>query len=185
MNVNEYFLLYLIMDFSIDKALEVLEKTPNTLLFLLENLSDEWIFSNEGDKTWSPFDVVGHLIHGEKTDWIPRLKIILFEEDKHFIPFDRFAQFELSKGKNLLPLLKEFKQLREENIQYLRSLKLTKQQLKLTGIHPEFGTVTVSELLAAWVVHDLGHIAQISRTMAKQYKEATGPWPKYLSILNK
>ncbi|CAL2102480.1 DinB family protein [Tenacibaculum sp. 190130A14a] len=173
------------MKFSIDKGLEVLEKTPNTLINLLENLSDEWIYANEGENTWSPFDVLGHLIHGEKTDWIPRLKIILFEDHKHFVPFDRFAQFELSQGKSLTDLLIEFKKLRKENIRYLHSLNLSVNQLQLTGIHPEFGTVTASELLAAWVVHDLGHIAQVSRTMAKQYKEATGPWPKYLTILNK
>lgn len=173
------------MKFSIDKGLEVLEKTPNSLATLLENLSEEWILSNEGDKTWSPFDVIGHLIYGEKTDWIPRLKIILFEEDKRFTPFDRFAQLALSKGKNLTELLYEFKQLREENLEYLRSLNLTQRQLKLTGIHPEFGIVTIHQLLSAWVVHDLGHIAQISRIMAKQYKEATGPWYNYLNILHK
>ncbi|TYP99580.1 DinB family protein [Tenacibaculum adriaticum] len=173
------------MEFIIEKALEILKQTPKTLSCLLENLSDDWVLSNEGIDTWSPYDIVGHLIHGEKTDWIPRLNIILYEDNKRFTPFDRFAQFESSQGKNIKELLSEFKHLRSSNIDYLQSLNLPNEQLNLTGIHPEFGDVTIRELLSTWVTHDLGHIAQISRVMAKQYKEEVGPWTAYVSILNK
>jgi uncharacterized damage-inducible protein DinB len=173
------------MDFSIDKALEVLQQTPNTLQSLLESLSHEWVFSNEGPETWSVFDVVGHLIHGEKTDWIPRLNIILYEENKHFVPFDRFAQFEDSKSKSLQDLLHEFSSLRNENLVYLNRLSLSENQLEMTGIHPEFGTITAKQLLSTWVTHDLGHIAQIARVLAKQYKNEVGPWTQYISILKK
>ena len=171
------------MKLNIIKALEILQQTPNTLISLLNDLSKEWILANEGEKTWSSYDVIGHLIHGEKTDWIPRLNIILLNEDKNFIPFDRFAQFENSKGKTIHELLFEFKKLRIQNIKYLESLKLSEEQLKLTGIHPEFGSITVRELLATWVTHDLGHIAQISRVLAKQYAAEVGPWKAYVSIL--
>lgn len=170
--------------FSIDKALEVLDQTPRTVHSLLYHLSDPWIFTNEGGETWSPFDVIGHLIHGEKTDWIPRLNSILKGQDKHFAPFDRFAQFENSKGKTLKQLLDEFTDLRRENLTYLTSLALTETDLAKTGFHPEFGKVTLKQLLATWVTHDLGHIAQIVRVMAKQYKNDVGPWKAYISILN-
>ncbi|MEQ6124360.1 DinB family protein [Pseudotenacibaculum sp. MALMAid0570] len=169
--------------FSIHKALEVLEQTPDTLNSFLKDLSDNWIFFNEGEETWSPFDVVGHLIHGEKTDWIQRLNKILFEDDKHFLPFDRFAQFENSKGKSLQDLLHEFTILREENIALVKSLNLSENDLEKKGIHPEFGEVTAKQLLATWVTHDLGHISQIARVMAKQYKKEVGPWTAYISIL--
>lgn len=141
--------------FDLSHSLGILKQTPDTLLSLLENLSDEWILSNEGENTWSPFDVVGHLIHGEKTDWIPRLKIILFEDNKTFTPFDRFAQFENSKGKTLSRLLSEFKTLRKENLEYLISLNLSDADWEKEGVHPEFGPVTVQQLLATWVTHDL------------------------------
>jgi hypothetical protein len=170
-------------NYTLDSAVEILQQTPDTLHSLLGNLSYEWIFANEGDATWSPYDVVGHLIHGEKTDWIPRLKIILFEDHKHFAPFDRFAQFENSKGKTLQQLLSEFKVIRNKNLDYLTALQLSKSDWKKEGVHPEFGSVTLEQLLATWVTHDLGHIAQISRVMAKQYKEAVGPWKAYISIL--
>ena len=173
------------MDFNINKASEILSQTPNVVSSLIKNLSEDWILSNDGEKTWSTFDIVGHLIHGEKTDWIPRLNIILYKKDKHFIPFDRFAQFENSKDKNILQLVSEFEQLRDKNLRYLNSLSLTETQLNLTGIHPEFGVVTAKQLLATWVAHDLGHIAQISRVLAKQYKNEVGPWAQYISILNK
>lgn len=172
-------------NFNIYKALEILEQTPITLDSFLKNLSQEWIYANEGDKTWSAYDVMGHLIHGEKTDWIARLHKTLSTNDKHFVPFDRFAQFEDSKGKSLHDLLTEFKSLREKNIKELRSLNLTESDLEQTGIHPEFGEVTAKQLLATWVTHDLGHIAQIARVLAKQYKEEVGPWTAYISILNK
>ncbi|MCK5401952.1 MAG: DinB family protein [Flavobacteriaceae bacterium] len=174
------------MNYNIDQALEILEQTPNTLKQFLSNLSEEWIFCNEGEETWSAFDVVGHLIHCENTDWIPRLNIILSaKDDKTFEPFDRFAQFEDSKGKSMLDLLNEFEYLRIKNLDYLRSLNLTEKELSLIGNHPSLGEVTVKQLLATWATHDLGHIAQISRVMAKQYKDEVGPWVEYLSILNK
>ena len=171
--------------FSIDKALEVLTQTPETLNSFLKDLSDDWTLSNEGENTWSAFDILGHLIHGEKTDWIPRLKKILFDEKKEFEPFDRFAQFKNSTGKSLCDLLLEFKSLRKENLAYLVSLKLDEQDFDKVGVHPEFGPVTVRQLLATWVTHDMGHIAQIARVIAKQYKEEVGPWTAYISILNK
>jgi len=174
------------MEYNYQKALEILEQTPKTLQSLLSNLSLDWTSCNEGGKTWSAFDIVGHLIHCENTDWIPRLKIILSDtEDKTFKPFDRFAQFENSKGKTLKYLLQEFQQLRVENTEYLKSLHLSDKELSLKGNHPELGEVSAKELLATWVTHDLGHIAQISRVMAKQYKDEVGPWVKYISILNK
>ncbi len=174
------------MKYNIDKAIEILERTPKILKEFLSQLSDDWIFCNEGDQTWSAFDILGHLIHGEKTDWITRLHIILNNSDnKIFEPFDRFAQFEKSKDKSLLDLLNEFMTLRNTNLTHLKSLSLTENQLSLKGIHPELGAVTLSQLLATWVAHDLGHIAQIARVMAKQYKTEVGPWGAYLPILNR
>ncbi len=173
------------MEYRLDKALEILERTPKILNTYLENLSDDWIFCNEGEETWSAFDIVGHLIHGEKTDWIPRLNIILSESiNKTFEPYDRFAQFEDSRGKTLQELLNEFARLRKNNLKILKNLSLTQEQLQLTGIHPELGIVTIKELLACWVTHDLGHIAQMSRVIAKQYKNEVGPWTAYIPILN-
>ena len=172
-------------NFILDKTIEVLKQTPNTLDNFLNGLSDDWVFSNEGGDSWSAYDVIGHLIHCEKTDWIPRLKQILFDENKVFTPFDRFAQFKNSKGKSLVILLREFAILRKSNLEYLSSLDLTDSDFKKEGVHPEFGTVTVKQLLATWVTHDMGHIAQIARVIAKQYKEEVGPWTSYISILNK
>lgn len=174
------------MDFSLEKSFEILERTPNVLELMLKDLSDEWIMNNEGPETWSPFDIVGHLIHGEQTDWIARTKIILSNSDeKEFKPFDRFAQFEESKGKTMNQLLVEFKKAREENLRILKSFNLTKADLDKTGIHPKFGNVTLSQLLSTWTIHDLSHIAQIARVMCKQYKDAVGPWAEYLPILQK
>ncbi|WP_299112304.1 DinB family protein [uncultured Winogradskyella sp.] len=173
------------MEYNIGKSIEILEQTPKTLRSFLENLSDDWVFCNEGVNTWSAYDIVGHLIHGEKTDWIPRLHIILSNSDeKVFKPFDRFAQFEDSKGKSLSNLLDEFEVLRQHNLNTLKDLNVSNAQLQYKGIHPELGEVTLSQLLATWVTHDLGHIAQISRVMAKQYKTQVGPWINYISILN-
>jgi DinB superfamily len=173
------------MLFNIEDSLKILERTPGILENLLTDLNNQWIFSNEGADTWSPYDVLGHLIHGEKTDWVPRMKIILSEGDKHFIPFDRFAQFENSKGKTPADLLGEFKKLRSGNLRILREINFTEEMLNRKGIHPEFGEVTLRQLLATWVVHDLGHLCQVSRVMAKQYQEEIGPWVKYFSIFNK
>jgi len=173
------------MDFKLDKAIEILERTPGVIEELLNGLSQEWVMNNEGNDTWSPYDIVGHLIHGEKTDWIVRMEIIISDnDDKTFQPFDRFAQFEQSKGKTLQQLIDEFKELRKQNIAVLISKKFNEGTLNKTGIHPVFGIVTLSQLLSAWVVHDLSHIAQIARVMAKQYKTGVGPWQAYLPILN-
>ena len=172
------------MNFTIEKSIDVLERTPNVLISMLENISSEWTTNNEGGETWNVFNIIGHLIHGEKTDWVSRIDIILSgKSDKTFEPFDRFAQFEESKGKSLLQLLNEFKRLRKQNIEYLHSKKISNKNLEEKGIHPAFGEVTLSQLLSAWTVHDLNHISQISRVMAKQYKEEVGPWIEYLRIL--
>lgn len=173
------------MDFQLNQALEILEQTPKTLSQFLDRLSDAWILNNEGETSWSPFDIMGHLIHGEITDWIPRVDIILSAvSDKTFRPFDRFAQFENSKDKILSDLLKDFSHLREQNLNYLISLNLKEAQLELKGIHPKLGSVSLKQLLAAWVAHDLSHIAQIARVMSKQYKSEVGPWQAYIPILN-
>ncbi len=172
------------MNFSLSKSLQILERSPDVLLVMLQDLSGDWTLANEGADTWSVFDVVGHLIEGEKTDWIPRLAIILSNSPtKTFEPFDRFAQLEQSKGKTLTELLGEFKRLRGKNIEYLKSRDLSEGDMERRGIHPEFGAVSLSQLLSTWTVHDLNHIAQISRIMAKQYKSSVGPWKEYLRIL--
>jgi uncharacterized damage-inducible protein DinB len=172
------------MNFSLVKSIELLERTPEVLIVMLQHLSTEWTTNNEGAETWNVFDVVGHLIQGEKTDWIPRMEIILSNKpDRTFEPFDRFAQFDESIGKSLAELLIAFKSLRQKNIAYLNSKNLTDNDLKQTGVHPELGEVTLSQLLSTWTVHDLNHLAQISRIMAKQYKSAVGPWTAYLRIL--
>ncbi|HMR44213.1 MAG TPA: DinB family protein [Saprospiraceae bacterium] len=174
------------MEFKLDKALEILENTPSVLQALLANLSEDWYRANEGGESWSAYDIAGHLVHGEKTDWITRTKIILSDApDKKFEPFDRFAQFRDSQGKTLEELILTFKMLRRDNLDFLKSLHLSEEDLQKTGIHPAFGTVTLEQLLATWVAHDLSHIAQIVRVMAKQYKEATGPWTAYLPLLTK
>ncbi len=151
---------------------------------MLQNISNDWTSNNEGGDTWSAYDIIGHLIHGEKTDWMPRAEIILSGKgDKTFTPFDRFAQFEESKGKTLRQLLDEFSILRQNNIEQLRAKNITDDDLGKTGIHPALGEVTLSQLLATWAVHDLNHIAQICRVMAKQYEDEVGPWVDYLRIL--
>jgi len=171
------------MKFILSEAIKILSRTPDVLFTLLKDLDDDWIFNNEGPQTWSPFDVVGHLIHGEKTDWMVRVKIIMSDNtDKSFYPFDRFAQFEESKGKTLDELLNQFKDLRRKNLEILMALSISDQDLEKTGIHPEFGTVSLKQLLATWVVHDLSHIGQVSRVMCKNYQEAVGPWSKYLKV---
>ena len=174
------------MNFEVSNAIEILEQTPYVLEKLLSGLSPGWTANNEGKETWSPYDVVGHLIHGERTDWIPRMEVILsISPDKKFETFDRFAQFKDSKGKNLSELLDEFKILRAENIRILKGKNLSEIDLMRTGIHPDFGSVTLKQLLSTWVVHDLEHIAQIARVMSKQYKDEVGLWTKYLPILNR
>ncbi len=173
------------MQFVLDDAIQLLRRTPDTVRAMLAGLSDEWARSDEGSDTWSPFDVLGHLIHGEKTDWVPRAQSILEHgESQVFVPFDRFAQFEDSKGKSLDKLLDEFAALRAKNLEIIESLHLTDDELERTGLHPEFGRVTLAQLLATWAVHDLGHIVQISRTLAKQYDVEVGPWKRYLRVLS-
>ncbi len=173
------------MVFNLNRSISILERTPRILEAYLSGLEKEWTEVNEGPDTWSAYDIVGHLIHGEKTDWIPRLKIILNDQNHEaFESFDRFAQFENSKGKSLEFLLQEFADLRSHNIQYLRFCNLSQDDFRRTGVHPELGKVQLKELLATWVTHDLGHIAQISRVMAKQYRHEVGPWSAYISILN-
>ena len=171
--------------FNLARSLEILERTPMIIENYLSGLSEEWTHQNEGPGTWSPYDIVGHLIHGEKSDWIDRIKIIIYQEgDRTFSPFDRFAQFRDSEGKSLKQLLEEFKVLRADNLNELSALHLSDQMLELEGIHPELGVVTLRQLLATWVAHDLGHIAQISRVMANQYQHEVGPWRAYLRIIN-
>lgn len=172
------------MKFSIESALQILERTPFVVETMLRDLDDEWTHQNEGGDSWSAFDIVGHYIHGEKTDWISRMNIILREDpERRFEPFDRFAQFEESKGKTLAMLLDEFKSLRLQNIAHLKSAALNDDLLSRTGIHPTFGTVTLRQLLSTWVVHDLTHIHQLSRVMAKQYEIEVGPWKQFLGVL--
>lgn len=172
------------MSFSVEKSVEILESTPTVLDTMLRGLSDDWTTTNEGGDTWSPYDVVGHLVHGEKNDWIVRVEVILSDgPDKALKPLDRFAQFEASKGKSLTQLLDEFKLARKESLERLRAKNLTEADLSRKGVHPAFGDVTLSQLLATWVAHDLDHISQISRVMAKQYKSDVGPWIEYLKIL--
>lgn len=174
------------MQFELNQAKEILSRTPSTLKSLLDGLSDEWVLRNEGPDTWSPFDVVGHLIHGEKTDWVPRAKIILEHgESCAFEPFDRFAMFRDSQGKTLRELLTEFEYARRDSLKELDALQITPEQLTIRGNHPELGVVTLGQLLSTWVVHDLNHIGQIVRVMAKQYRDEVGPWTAYLSILNR
>ena len=174
------------MEFQLEHAREVLSRTPATLNSLLRHLPDEWVISNEGPDSWSPFDVMGHLIHGEETDWIPRARVILEHgEGRPFEPFDRFAMFEKSRGKTLVELLTTFERLRAESLQELAGMDLTPETLRKRGRHPELGVVTLSQLLSTWVVHDLGHVGQIVRVMARQYGEAVGPWGAYLPILSR
>ena len=171
--------------FKLDHAKEILRRTPGTLNALLADLPDEWVLANEGPDTFSPYDVIGHLIEGEENDWIPRARIILEQgEARPFDKFDRFAMYEKSKGKSLLELLARFEELRGENLRQLDEMNLTPELLQKQGAHPVLGVVTLSQLLSAWVVHDLGHIRQIVRVMAKQYRDDIGPWTAYLSIVN-
>ena len=172
------------MNFELANAIEILRRTPATLNSLLRGLPDPWLVQNEGPDTWSPYDVIGHLIHGEQTDWIPRAKMILDHgETRAFEPFDRVAMFAESKGKSIIELLDTFAELRAKNLCELESLNLTSDLLDKRGRHPELGEVTLRQLLSTWVVHDLGHVRQVVRVISKQYGDAVGPWKAYLSIL--
>ena len=171
--------------FVMEEALEVLARTPATLDALLRGLPDGWTAANEGGETWSPFDVVGHLIHGERTDWVPRARIVLEHgETRAFDPFDRFAQFAASSGRSLGSLLDEFATLRQANLRELAALRLTESDLDRRGKHPELGVVTLRQLLSTWVAHDLDHVVQVSRVLARQYSDEVGPWRAYLRIIS-
>ncbi len=170
--------------FNLEETVAVLTRTPPTLDALLRGLPNLWVRNNEGKDTWSAFDIVGHLIVGERTDWIPRVRILLDNgESRAFDPFDRFAQFKETAGKSLEQLLDEFARLRSENLVALRALNLKPEDFARRGKHPELGAVTLSQLLATWVTHDLTHLHQISRVMAHQYRDAVGPWSMYLGVL--
>ncbi|MDH3253195.1 MAG: DinB family protein [Ignavibacteria bacterium] len=174
------------MPFSLEHAKEILQRTPAVLDALLRELPEDWVMMSDDGKSWSPFDVVGHLIHGERTDWIPRARSILEHgADISFEPFDRLAMLEASNGKSLDELLVEFRSRRTENLMILDQLGITAKQLHLKGIHPDFGEVTLQQLIAAWVVHDLGHLTQITRSMARQYTDEVGPWRAYMSVLHR
>ena len=165
-------------------TIALLTRTPAVLDALLRDLPEAWTRENEGEKTWSAFDIVGHLIHGERTDWIPRARMILeFGETRTFERFDRLAQERESRGKSLPQLLDEFARLRSENIRELQGMNLREHDLQRRGRHPAFGAVTLSELLATWAAHDLTHLHQITRVMAHQYREAVGPWTAYLGVM--
>jgi hypothetical protein len=176
-------------EFNLAEGIAVLARTPATLNALLRGLPDIWVRRNEGrandgNDTWSAFDIVGHLIAGERTDWMPRVRVILENgEARAFDPFDRFAQAKESQGKSLEQLLDDFIRLRRDNLAALRALNLRPEDFTRRGRHPALGVVTLSELLATWVVHDLTHLHQLSRVMAHQYRDAVGPWSAYLGVL--
>lgn len=172
------------MNFELENAIPILARTPRVLDSLLRDVPPAWATAAEGPGTWTPFDVVGHLIHGERTDWIPRTEHLLAHgEAVPFVPFDRFAQFEASEGKTLPELLDTFAELRARNVRRLSDLRLTPSDLERTGQHPELGRVTLAQHLATWVAHDLDHIVQVARVMARQYTEAVGPWRQFLRIV--
>ncbi|HEY0015245.1 MAG TPA: DinB family protein [Longimicrobium sp.] len=174
------------MQFDLTRALEVLERTPATLRALLGGLPEAWTAPNEGPETFSAFDNVGHLVHGERADWIVHARIILAQgPDRGFAPYDRFAQNRESQGKRMADLLDEFAHLRAGNLDTLRGWRLTERELALQGEHPALGTVTLRQLLSAWVVHDLGHVAQTARVLARQYRDEVGPWVAYLPVLTR
>jgi len=172
------------MDFTLDRTIEVLGRSPATLTAMLDGIAESWVRGTEGPETFSPFDVVGHLIDGEETDWIPRARIILAQGPSlRFAPYDRFRHRTRNAGRSFAALLTEFAELRASNLNLLRSWKVSARQLDLPGEHPSLGPVTLRQLLAAWVVHDLGHIAQVARVLAKQYGDQVGPWTPFLPVL--
>jgi hypothetical protein len=174
------------LNFDLSNAVSILERTPGVFRSLLAGLPADWTSPNEGPETWSPFDVLGHLIHAEETDWMVRARVILSRgDDRRFPPFDRFGHLRKGEGKPVAQLLDRFDEARSRNLAELEGLGLRPEQLRLTGEHPEFGSVTLEQLLATWVVHDLGHIAQATRVMARQYRDAVGPWQAYLPVLTR
>jgi len=173
------------MEFSLDQTISLLSRTPAVLNALLRDLPETWTHRNEGEKTWAAYEVVGHLIHGERADWMPRAKRILeFGDTLAFDPFDRLAQQSESQGQSLPRLLDEFARLRSENLEALRAMNLMPSDCERRGKHPALGVVTMAELLATWVAHDLTHLHQISRVMAHQYRDTVGPWSAYLGVMH-
>ncbi len=171
-------------EFNLNETIAMLERIPASVNALLRGLPNLWVRGNEGKDTWSPYDILGHLIFGEKTDWIPRVRMILEQgEARPFEPFDRFAQMKGNKNEPLEKLLDDFARLRKESLSALRALNLQPEDLGRRGRHPALGVVTLSELLAAWAVHDLTHLHQLSRVMAHQYRAAVGPWSAYMGVL--
>ena len=176
------------MEFDLDHAIEILSRTPATLRAMLEALPEPWPTSHEGGESWSPFEVLGHLIHGERTDWLPRVRLCLAESEggpHTFAPFDRFAQIEENRGKRVGELLDTLEKLRWENLETVRGLGIGEAELGRRAIHPALGEVTLRQLLSTWVTHDLSHVAQISRVMARQYADEVGPWREYMPILTR
>jgi hypothetical protein len=174
------------MELELEQGTAVLERTPGVLRAMLTGLDPAWTDATEGPETWSPYVILGHLIHGERTDWIQRARIVLAQgASRRFTPFDRLAQLHESAGKSISDLLDEFARLRAANLATLAGWRLTDAQLALVGEHPELGPVTLRQLLATWVAHDLGHIAQTARVMAKQYRSAVGPWRAYLPVMDR
>ncbi len=172
------------MEHDLEQTIALLTRTPATLNALLRDLPETWTLRNEGENTWSAFDIVGHLIHGERTDWMPRAKRILqFGESQPFECYDRFAQERESQGRSLAQLLDEFARVRSENLRDLRALNLRPEDLTLRGTHPRLGAVTLSQLLSTWAAHDLTHLHQLCRVMAHQYRTAVGPWSAYLGVM--
>lgn len=170
--------------FSLPHAISLLSRTPSALSAMLHGIDNAWARANEGPDTFSPFDVVGHLIDGEETDWIPRALLIRARDDAPFAPYDRFRHRDRNVGRSLDSLLEEFARLRATNLELLQSWQLSDAELDLRGLHPTLGAVTLQQLLATWVVHDLGHVAQVTRVMAKHYRNDVGPWTRFLPILS-
>lgn len=174
------------MNFSLRETFEILERTPAVIDHLLRGLSGSWTSANEGPDTWSAFDILGHLIQGEEVNWVPRARMILEHgEERAFEPFDRHAQFQRFEGSSVGPLLDTFTAARAANLATVKAWNLTTEQLARTGQHPAFGRVTLQQLLSTWAVHDLGHLAQAARVMAKRYGEDVGPWREYLPVLTR
>ena len=174
------------MQFRLEDAISILSRTPAAVDTLVRGLPEPWLHANEGPETWSPFDVVGHLVAGERTDWVPRLRMILEHGDQRaFEPFNRVAMFEESKGKSIAELLDTFATLRAQNLETVRALQLEPKDMTRPGKHPSLGSVTLEQLLATWVTHDMTHLAQISRVIAKQFTDEVGPWREYIGVLNR
>jgi hypothetical protein len=171
---------------SVAEIVAILERTPAVLRALLEDLPEAWLETREGEGTFSPIDIVGHLIHGERTDWVPRMRIILESgESRPFVPFDRVGFQDAIRGRSMSALLAEFQSLRQSNLEVVRGLALAPEQLALRGRHPELGTVTLGQLLTTWAVHDLNHVGQAVRVMSRRCTLEVGPWKAYLGILNR